>query len=212
MPVEILVYDDNEALRESLRSLLEEEPGFSLIAVLPNAETVETDIKQLKPDVVLMDIDMPIVNGVEALKRIHNSNPDLPIIMLTVMEDNENIFNAIYAGASGYVLKRYLSSELVPAVRNVLSNGAPMTGIVAKKVLQVLRHVKGNGGAKPTTLTSREREILQLLADGYSYKMISGQLMIGLDGVRFHIKNIYDKLHVHSATEAISKAIKDKLV
>ena len=212
MPIEILVYDDNEALRESVRSLLEEEPGFSLMAVLPNAETVETDIKDLKPDVVLMDIDMPTINGVEALKRIHHLNPELPIIMLTVMEDNENIFNAIYAGASGYILKRYLSTELVPAIRNVLNNGAPMTGIVAKKVMQVLHHAKTSEKTRSTALTAREKAILQLLVDGYSYKMISGQLGIGLDGVRFHIKNIYDKLHVHSATEAVSKAFKDKLI
>ena len=212
MPIEILVYDDNEALRDSLRSLLEEEPEFSLLAVLPNAETAETDIKELKPDVVLMDIDMPIVNGVEALRRIHNSNPKLPIIMLTVMEDNENIFNAIYAGASGYILKRYLSTELIAAIRNVLNNGAPMTGIVAKKVLEVLHLAKNNERSQSSTLTSREKEILQLLVNGYSYKMIAGQLKIGLDGVRFHIKNIYDKLHVHSATEAVTKAFKDKLV
>ncbi len=138
MAVQILVYDDSDVIRESLRTLLFEEPGFEVIAMLANAETVETDISQLKPDVVLMDIDMPEVNGVEAVKRIRKLNPQLPIIMLTVFDDNENIFKAIYAGASGYILKRYVTVEIVAAIHNVLSGGAPMTGTVAKKVLQML--------------------------------------------------------------------------
>ena len=131
MAVQILVYDDSDVIRESLRTLLFEEPGFEVIAMLANAETVETDIGQLKPDVVLMDIDMPEVNGVEAVKRIRKLDPQLPIIMLTVFDDNENIFKAIYAGASGYILKRYVTVEIVAAIHNVLSGGAPMTGTVA---------------------------------------------------------------------------------
>jgi len=211
MAVQILVYDDNEALSESLQTLLEEEPDFSVTAIMSNAETVETDINVLNPDVILMDIDMPAVSGVEALKRIHKVKPGMPVIMLTVFDDNENIFRAICSGASGYILKRHLSIEIVPAIRNVLSGGAPMTGTVAKKVLQMLP-VAQSAENESKALTIREREILQLLTNGYSYKMIAGQVKLGLDGVRFHIKKIYDKLHVHSATEAVSKAIKDKLV
>lgn len=211
MATQILIYDDNEVLRESMQTLLSEEPGINVTAMISNAETVETDINELKPDVVLMDIDMPEVNGVEAVKRIRKINSWIPIIMLTVFDDNENIFNALCAGASGYILKRYASTELPSAIRNVLNGGAPMTGIVAKKVLQMLP-VAVTAEKEKTDLTFRETEILQLLVNGHSYKMIASEVMISVDGVRFHIKKIYDKLHVHSATEAVSKAIRDKLV
>ena len=211
MAVQILVYDDSDVIRESLRTLLFEEPGFEVIAMLANAETVETDISQLKPDVVLMDIDMPEVNGVEAVKRIRKLNPQLPIIMLTVFDDNENIFKAIYAGASGYILKRYVTVEIVAAIHNVLSGGAPMTGTVAKKVLQMLP-VAISAEEENQVLTVKEKDILQLLVNGYSYKMIASEISISIDTVRFHIKKIYDKLHVHSSTGAVSKAIKEKLI
>ena len=211
MAVQILVYDDSDVIRESLRTLLFEEPGFEVIAMLANAETVETDISQLKPDVVLMDIDMPEVNGVEAVKRIRKLNPQLPIIMLTVFDDNENIFKAIYAGASGYILKRYVTVEIVAAIHNVLSGGAPMTGTVAKKVLQMLP-VAVSAEEENQVLTVKEKDILQLLVNGYSYKMIASEISISIDTVRFHIKKIYDKLHVHSSVGAVSKAIKDKII
>ncbi len=211
MAVQILVYDDSDVIRESLHTLLFEEPGFEVIAMLANAETVETDISQLKPDVVLMDIDMPEVNGVEAVKRIRKLNPQLPIIMLTVFDDNENIFKAIYAGASGYILKRYVTVEIVAAIHNVLSGGAPMTGTVAKKVLQMLP-VAVSVEEENQVLTVKEKDILQLLVNGYSYKMIASEISISIDTVRFHIKKIYDKLHVHSSTGAVSKAIKEKLI
>ena len=211
MAVQILVYDDSDVIRESLHTLLFEEPGFEVIAMLANAETVETDISQLKPDVVLMDIDMPEVNGVEAVKRIRKLNPQLPIIMLTVFDDNENIFKAIYAGASGYILKRYVTVEIVAAIHNVLTGGAPMTGTVAKKVLQMLP-VAISVEEENQVLTVKEKDILQLLVNGYSYKMIASEINISIDTVRFHIKKIYDKLHVHSSTGAVSKAIKEKLI
>jgi len=211
MAVQILVYDDSDVIRESLRTLLFEEPGFEVIAMLANAETVETDIGQLKPDVVLMDIDMPEVNGVEAVKRIRKLDPQLPIIMLTVFDDNENIFKAIYAGASGYILKRYVTLEIVAAIHNVLSGGAPMTGTVAKKVLQMLP-VAVSVEEENQVLTIKEKDILQLLVNGYSYKMIASEISISIDTVRFHIKKIYDKLHVHSSVGAVSKAIKDKII
>ncbi|MGZ8524362.1 MAG: response regulator [Chitinophagaceae bacterium] len=133
MAVKILLYDDNETLRHSIETLLNEESDMNFIAGISNAETVETDIQQLKPDVVIMDIDMPLVNGVEAVRRIRKVNAELPVIMLTVFDDNDNIFNAICAGASGYILKRYAAAEVVAAIRNVYTGGAPMTGSVAKK-------------------------------------------------------------------------------
>jgi DNA-binding NarL/FixJ family response regulator len=211
MGIRILIYDDNEMLRASMEALINGEPDFELVAAMPNAETIETDIEKFKPDVLLMDIDMPAVNGVQAVKRVRKIQPQLPVIMLTVFEDNENIFNAICAGATGYILKRYATEEIPFAVRNVLQGGAPMTGTVARKVLQMVPPAN-NAEEEKTDLSAREIQILQLLVQGYSYKMIAAETTISLDTVRFHIKKIYDKLHVHSATEAVSKAIKDRLV
>jgi DNA-binding NarL/FixJ family response regulator len=211
MSIKVLLYDDNETLRTSMEALITEDNGFELLAAMPNAETVETDIAEMKPDVVLMDIDMPVVNGVEAVKRISKINDKLPVIMLTVFDDNENIFNAICAGASGYILKRYATEEIPSAIRMVLTGGAPMTGSVARKVLMMVPQAKTSEQEK-SNLTDKEIAILQYLVNGYSYKMIAAELKISIDTVRFHIKKIYDKLHVHSATEAVSKAIKDKLI
>jgi DNA-binding NarL/FixJ family response regulator len=211
MPVRILLYDDNEALRQSMETLLNDESGMEFMAGIPNAETVETDITELKPDVVLMDIDMPDVNGVEAVGRIRKINPGLPVIMLTVFDDNENIFKAICAGASGYILKRFASQEIPAAIQNVLTGGAPMTGIIAKKVLQMIPPAETLNEEK-TNLTPKEITILKYMVQGYSYKMIAAELKNSHDTIRYHIKHIYDKLHVHSATQAVSRAIKDRLI
>jgi len=211
MAIKILIYDDNAALRISMEALLSDEPDMEVIAVMPNAETVATDLQELKPDVVLMDIDMPGVNGVQAVKKIRKINEQLPIIMLTVFDDNENIFNAVCAGASGYILKRFATEEVPNAIRNVLTGGAPMTGSVARKVLQMVPQAK-NDEQEKVELSSKETAILQFLVNGYSYKMIAAEAGISIDTVRFHIKKIYDKLHVHSATEAVSKALKHKLL
>jgi len=211
MKIKILIYDDNEALRNSIEAMLSDEPEFEIVATMPNAETVETDIQQLTPAVVLMDIDMPEVNGVEAVRRIRKINAELPIIMLTVFDDNENIFNAICAGASGYILKRYAPLEIPEAIRTVLSGGAPMTASIARKVLMMVPRAATPDKEKHN-LSDKENVILQLLVNGNSYKMIAAELGISLDTVRFHIKKIYDKLHVHSATEAVSKALRDRLV
>ena len=194
-----------------MEELIAEQKDFELLAAMPNAETVVTDIKEFRPDVVLMDIDMPIVNGVEAVKNIRKVNEQLPVIMLTIFDDNENIFNAICAGATGYILKRYATEEICDAIRNVMTGGAPMTGSVARKVLLMVPQAKTVEQEK-SNLSDRETQILQFLVNGYSYKMIAGELKVSLDTVRFHIKKIYDKLHVHSATEAVSKAIKNKLI
>jgi len=205
------MYDDHEALRQSMETLIREEPDMEMIAAMSNAETVETDIRELKPGVALMDIDMPAVNGVSAVKRIRQLDAVLPIIMLTVFDDNENIFNAVCAGASGYILKRCAMEEIPAAIRNVLSGGAPMTGTVARKILQMVPAAKGPD-TENADLSQREVQILQLLARGFSYKMIAAEIKISMDTVRFHIKKIYDKLHVHSAPEAVSKGLKGKLI
>lgn len=211
MANKILVYDDNELIRNSLQALLEDEDDFQLIAMKPTPETVKEDIETLDVDVILMDIDMPVMTGLEAVKVIRSINQNIPIIMLTVFDDNEHIFNAICAGASGYILKQYATEEIPGAIRMVMNGGAPMTGSVAKKVLSMMPMAK-NEEQEKYNLTQKEIAILQCLVNGFSYKMISFELNISIDTVRFHIKKIYDKLHVHSATEAVSKALKDRLV
>ena len=211
MPVNILLYDDNEALRISMEALIEADEDLNLLAALPMAQNVVEDVIKLNPDVILMDIDMPGINGVEAVRMLRETNEGLPIIMLTVFDDNENIFNAICAGASGYILKRYASEEIFTAIRTVMNGGAPMTGSVARKVLQMLPAAKSEE-QENYKLSKRETELLQLLVNGFSYKMIGYELNISIDTVRSHIKKIYDKLHVHSATEAVSLAIKKRIV
>ncbi len=211
MAVKVLIYDDNIALRNSMEVLLNDNPGLQVVAAMPNAATVAEDLRVFAPDVVLMDIDMPEVNGVDAVKKIRSINEQLPVIMLTVFDDNENIFAAICAGASGYILKRYATEEIPAAIQNVLTGGAPMTGTVARKVLQMVPQAK-NEQQEKADLSAKETAILRYLVNGYSYKMIAAEIGISIDTVRFHIKKIYDKLHVHSATEAVSKAFKDKLL
>ena len=211
MAIRILIYDDNAALRMSMDALLSDEADMDVVATIPNPENVISDLKMFKPDVVLMDIDMPAVSGVDAVKMIRNTYKDLPVIMLTVFDDNENIFKAICAGASGYILKMYATEEVPAGIRNVLKGGAPMTGSIAKKVLTMVPQAKTSEQEK-CNLTSKETAILQLLVNGYSYKMIAAEVKISIDTVRFHIKKIYDKLHVHSATEAVSRTLRDNLL
>ncbi|MBX9782174.1 MAG: response regulator transcription factor [Chitinophagaceae bacterium] len=211
MPVRLLLYEDNENLRNSLVSLLQWQADMELIAALPDAQTVVNDIEACKPDVILMDIDMPFTNGIAALKQVRNIHAELPVIMLTVFDDNENIFNSICAGANGYILKKNFD-QIVPAVKDVLSGGAPMTGSVARKVLALFPRPAQHKSEEEQLLSIRETDILQLLIKGYSYKMVADELDIALETVRSHIKKIYKKLQVNSATEAIYKASKNKLV
>jgi DNA-binding NarL/FixJ family response regulator len=206
MPVKIVVYEDNEALRNSIKTLMQWNDEFELLAAMPDTEGILDDIKTFGPDVIIMDIDMPPSNGVESLKILRKHYEELPVIMLTVFEDNDNIINSICAGASGYLLKKDIEN-LMPAIKDVLNGGAPMTSSVARKVLQLF---PGKQEKKITVenLTPKEEEILQWLVKGFSYKMIAGEMDIAVETVRSHIKRIYKKLQVSSATEAIYKVSK----
>ncbi len=208
--IRTILYEDNENLRNSLSSLFHWQNEIELVAAMPDATSVMVDIQECKPDVVLMDIDMPVMNGIEALKKIRKQYNDLPVIMLTVFEDNENIFNAICAGASGYLLKKNFD-QIIPSIKDVLNGGAPMTGMIAKKVLALFPRAPHTTNNKNDLLSEREQELLQLLIKGYSYKMIADELNIALETVRSHIKKIYRKLQVNSATEAVYKATQNKI-
>ena len=206
MAYKIIIYDDNEMLRTSIAALLNISIHFEVMAAFANPLEVITDLDTFKPDVLLMDIDMPEMTGVQAVQKIRNANINVPIIMLTVFEDNENIYNAICAGASGYLLKKANPDSVALAILDVLDGGAPMTSSIAKKVLQLFLKIPNKKSENTNMLSPRELEILQYLQKGYSYKMIAAEIFISYETVRTHIKNIYKKMQVNSATEAIAKA------
>ena len=206
MSYNIIIYDDNKMLRNSIADLLNMSTHFKVIATFANPINVLADVLNLKPDVILMDIDMPEVTGVQAVQKLRLANQNIPIIMLTVFEDNENIYNAICAGASGYLLKKANPDTIALAILDVLDGGAPMTSSVAKKVLQLFPKNAPKKGDNTYLLSSRELEILEHIQKGFSYKMIAADLAISIETVRTHIKNIYKKMQVNSATEAIAKA------
>jgi DNA-binding NarL/FixJ family response regulator len=208
--IQILIYEDNVLLRESLTNLLALTGEYQVLASFPDCTDVVNQVKLLNPDVILMDIDLPGINGIEAVQLIRKFDPQVQIIMLTVFDDNSHVFDAMYAGANGYLLKKYISDKLLHSIQEVLQGGAPMSPSIARLIISSLQQPVV--AAKDYQLTNREKEILQLLSSGNSFKMIAAELSISLDTVRTHIKHIYDKLHVRSQIEAVSKAIQEKLV
>lgn len=209
MPISVLIYEDNENLRSSVVAMLQWNGAFMIAGAMSDASEVVADVAVLKPDVILMDIDMPHSNGVEAVKAIRTMNNEVPVIMFTVFEDNENIFNAICAGANGYLLKK--NFEQIPAaIQDVMTGGAPMTSSVAKKVLSFVPTSNIEKKTEQENLSPREVEILNYVVKGYSYKMIAAELNLSLETVRSHIKKVYKKLQVNSATAAVYKYTQGK--
>jgi len=211
MQTGIIIYEDNDSLRKSLSNLVTFSKDFLLLGQYSNVENVEAQVKESTPDVILMDIDMPGMNGIEAVKKIRVFNREVNIIMLTVFDDNKHVYEAICAGASGYLLKKNISDKLTDAITEVRNGGAPMSPGIAKMVIS---HLQQLPQPKDNTyeLTTREKEILSSLSQGNSYKLIAAALHISIDTVRTHIKNIYQKLQVHTQAEAVSKALNEKLV
>jgi DNA-binding NarL/FixJ family response regulator len=182
---------------------------YEVLASFGDCQTVVEQLKEFKPDVILMDIDLPVINGIEAVKRIRATDKNTQIIMLTVFDDNDHVYEALYAGANGYLLKKYISDKLTTSIEEVLQGGAPMSPSIARMVIS---HMHQSSSGKDYQLTPREKEILQSLSKGNSFKLIGADLGISLETVRTHIKHIYDKLHVRSQTEAVSKAINERLI
>ena len=211
MIANIVIYEDNVALRESVVSLLQLSNEFNVLDAFGHCREVGEQIRKLKPELVLMDIELPGMSGIEAVRKIRKFNKRVQIIMLTVFDDNENIFNALSAGANGYLLKKNISEKLLDSIKEVMAGGAPMSPSIARKIIG---HVRKQPKVKTTDyqLTEREKEILDSLASGNSFKLIANELNISLDTVRTHIKHIYDKLHVRSQIEAVCKAYREKLV
>lgn len=207
--IRVLIFDDNEDRRDSLDLLIGSAPDFQLAGAISQANNVLADVEVLKPNVILMDIGMPGVDGIEATRMIHARFPAIPVIIQTVFDDDEKIFQALKAGASGYLLKNSTAEGILQAIREVLQGGAPMNPSVAQRVLAYFRTETQN---KPDYgLTERETDVLRLLTEGKSYKMIADQLNISFNTVNSHLKKVYEKLQVHSAGEAVAKSLKDKL-
>ncbi len=209
--IKILIYEDNPQLREGLTMLIDGTEGFSVLAAYKNCDNVVNEVNAWKPDVILMDIDMPGTNGIDGLKKIRENNVDVKILMLTVFDDNKNVFQAISNGANGYILKKTPPSKLLEYIAEAQTGGAPMTASIATQVLKMFSSMNSEKGTD-YNLSDREKQVLQLLVDGFSYKMIASEMFIAIDTVRSHIKKIYEKLHVNSKSEAVAKAFKDKIV
>jgi len=210
MSTTIVIFEDNQRLRQSLKTLLDGVEGYKVTGDYENCENAAAVIDKLHPDVVIMDIDMPGVDGIEGLRIIKEKAPQTFIIMHTVLEDEERLFKCLCNGANGYILKNTSFVNLLDAIDNVLHGGAPLSPPIAKKVLQSFQTT--TSGRFRHNLSERETEILKYLVKGFSYKMIAATCYISLDTVRGHIRNIYTKLHVNCGREAVAKALKDKIV
>jgi DNA-binding NarL/FixJ family response regulator len=214
MNTKIVIYEDNHDLRESLNAILDRQPAFEVVGAFTNCSAILIQIKQLLPDVILMDIDMPVTNGLEGLKIISKHFPEINVIMLTVFETNDYIFEAIRAGAVGYLLKKSTPEEIIKAIEEVKNGGTVMTPSIARKVLQHFPKESNEkeGPAEIEKLTERETEVLKLLTKGFTYRMAAYELGIGTETVRTYIKRIYNKLQVHSNTEAVAVAISKNIL
>ena len=207
MPITISIVEDNDQLRGTLARVLNRAEGFQCISQFANAEDALKTLPQDKPNVVLMDINLPGMNGVECVRQLKPLCPTTQVIMLTVYEDTENIFNALAAGATGYMLKRTPRAELIEAIRDVLKGGSPMTTHIARKVVQSFQRSVASTQSTEA-LSPREREVLDCLAQGFLYKEIAEKLAISYETVHTYIRRFYEKLQVRTRTEAVAKFLR----
>jgi DNA-binding NarL/FixJ family response regulator len=204
--IRVAIFEDNYLLRDSYYQLVNGTPGFTCTGAYDNAGDVIFKIKRSEPDVVLMDIDMPGISGIEAVAIIKKDFPGIHVIMQTVFDDDEKIFSAIQAGASGYILKKTPPAKMLEAITDVYSGGAPMTPSIASRTLELFRKgIRPLGNKKESKLNERQQEILECIVAGLSYKLIAEKLFISVDTVRYHVKNIYETLQVHSRYELLTR-------
>lgn len=206
-PISVVIVEDDPDIRQSFETIVGTAPGFQCSQAYGNAEDAVAGIPALQPDVVIMDIHLPGMTGIEAVQLLKAQMPSLQIAMCTVYEDDEHIFNALKAGASGYLLKRTSPDKLLEALHDLHQGGSPMSGEIARRVVTSFQR-KATPAPQLAMLTPREKEILDLLAKGYLYKEIASELFISIETVKRHIHNIYEKLHVQTRTEALNKVFR----
>ena len=208
MSITVAIVEDDSGIRDMLTRVVERAPGLTFVRSVPSGEAALEVLPDLAPNVVIMDIQLPGMNGIECTRQLKKAMPDVQVLVFTVFGDSDQVFRALAAGASGYLLKRTPRSEMVEAIKQVWDGGAPMSGEVARKVVESFRKPSLAHAPDAEPLTPREEEVLGLLAKGYITKEIADQLTISFDTVRFHLKHIYRKLHVRSRTEALLKYLK----
>jgi len=207
-PIRVAIVEDDDYIRESLVMLIRGSGGFECVGAFRTAEEACRQIPEKKPDVILMDINLPKMSGVECVRELKAHTPSLKIVMHTVYNDGQQLFESLRAGADGYLLKRTPPSKLLESLAEVHQGSSPMTGEMARMVVEYFHHRANSGGGEH--LTNREKEVLENLAEGYRYKEIADRLEIAVGTVRTHLKSIYDKLHVTSRTEAVVKYLKSQ--
>jgi len=207
MQIKVAIVDDDEGIRTSLAALIRRASAFRLAGEYADAESALREIPNHPPDVVLMDINLPGIKGVECVRQLKAQMPAVQFLMLTVYEDSDSLFNSLKAGASGYLLKRTASARLLEAIRDVHAGGAPMTPQLARRVVQFFS-VPAKQVSPLAALTPGETEFLEQLANGYAYKEIADRMNISIDTVRSYVRTVYEKLHVHSRTEAVVKYLR----
>ena len=210
--IKVVIFEDNTNLRRGLTTLINGSAGFECAGAFGNCDNLIKNISDTNPDVVLMDIEMPGMNGIEAVKLLKPQFPEIKFLMETIFEDDEKVFHSICSGAEGYILKNTPPSQILDAIREIYEGGAPMTPSIASKVLAMFKSGTSFSKDESYNLTERELEVLKYLVDGMSYKLIAEKCFVSIDTVSSHVKNIYKKLQVHSKSEAVVKAIKGKIV
>jgi DNA-binding NarL/FixJ family response regulator len=205
--IKVLIFEDNPLMQQSLSDLLQMQEGFEVMGVFSNAKHMSRLYAQHRPDIILTDIDMPEVDGLEGIQSLKKEYPEAKTLILTVFDTNDNVLNAICLGADGYLLKSTPPEKIVESIRDVLNGGCPLTPSVAKKILTHFPRSRFMVSKEEESLTEKEKEVLEYLVKGYSYKMIAAALHKSVETIRVQIKSIYRKLHVNSNAEAIIKAM-----
>ncbi len=207
--IRIAIVEDNNTLRQSLEQLINRADDMQCVASLCNLMNVISDLGKVNVDIVLMDIGLPNISGIEGVRTVKNNYPEIQVLMFTVFEDDEKIFAAIRAGASGYILKKTPPPEILEAIRELYTGGAPMSPSIARKVIHAFQS-EPSSAMEDYKLTTREKEILYSLVDGLSYKKIAEKYVVSISTIRTHICNIYHKLHVNSKSQAVAKILQGK--
>lgn len=205
--ISVSIVDDEKKLCQSISTFLNGSPGFRCVSIYGNAEAALKHLPADQPDVVLMDINMAGMNGIECVRQLKTLAPQIQILMFTIYEDTEQIFKALAAGATGYLLKRLEPGELLQSIRDVHTGGSPMSNSIARKVVASFQQAN-QAGEKQNLLTPREQAVLDCLAQGLAYKQIADKLGISINTIRAHLRHIYEKLHVQSRTEAVAKYLR----